>query len=145
MNRVQIAHITLPLQALAGVKTRLAQARFQVERNHPRLRRRARSPGLDGKPVRSLIRRQPEVAALLLPRSTVGYSIMAFVGLERFVRYRQRDEIIEALERTSGLRLSTGAWGSAETWFRVNRMSREISPRQDAAGSTWVFSRFYSD
>jgi hypothetical protein len=75
--------------------------------------------GLDGKPVRALIRRQPEVAAHLLPRSTVGHDVMTFVGLERFVRYRQRDEIVEALERTSGLRLSTGEVSDLERRFLV--------------------------
>jgi hypothetical protein len=70
---------------------------------------------------------------------------MTFVGLERFVRCRQRDEIIEALERTSGLRLSTGVRGSAETWLRINLMGKEISPSAGRGGEYWMFSRFYSD
>ncbi|OFX26069.1 MAG: hypothetical protein A2V77_18295 [Anaeromyxobacter sp. RBG_16_69_14] len=39
-------------------------------------------------PLRALIRRQPEVAALLLPGSAVGHDLMTFVGLEVFVRLR---------------------------------------------------------
>jgi hypothetical protein len=61
----------------------------------------------DGK-RRALIHRQPEVAQLLLPRSTVGYDVMTFVGLARFVHFRQREEIVHDLDREHGLVLSTG-------------------------------------
>ena len=97
----------------------LAHGTFQVNETIHVCAAGCTKPGLDGKPARALIRRQPEVAALLLPRSSVGYDVMTFVGLERFVRYRQRDEIIEALERTSGLRLSTGEVSDLERRFLV--------------------------
>jgi hypothetical protein len=58
--------------------------------------------------TRALIHRQPEVARLLLPRSTVGYDVMTFVGLARFVRFRQREEIVRDLEHEHGLSLSEG-------------------------------------
>ena len=58
--------------------------------------------------ARALIHRQPEVARLLLPRSTVGYDVMTLVGLARFVRFRPREEIVRDLEREHGLSLSTG-------------------------------------
>ena len=67
-----------------------------------------KKPGPDGKPARALIRRQPEVAALLLPRSTVGYDVLTFVGVERFVHFRQREEIVTALAQQYGLSLSSG-------------------------------------
>jgi hypothetical protein len=79
--------------ALHGGRT-LAHGTFQVTETIHVCAAGCTKPGLDGKSVRALIRRQPEVAALLLPRSTLGYDVMTFVGLERFVRYRQRDEII---------------------------------------------------
>ena len=97
----------------------LAHGTFQVNETIHVCASGCTKPGLDGKPARALIRRQPEVAALLLPRSTVGYDVMTFVGLERFVRYRQRDEVIVALERTSGLRLSTGEVSDLERRFLV--------------------------
>ena len=43
----------------------------------------------------------------LLPGSNVGYDVMVFVGLERFVRHRQREEIQTALVG-QGIRISTG-------------------------------------
>ena len=67
-----------------------------------------KKPGPEGEPARALIRRQPEVAALLLPRSTVGYDVMTFVGVERFVHFRQRAEIVTALAQKYGLSLSSG-------------------------------------
>lgn len=58
--------------------------------------------------ARPLILRQPEVARLLMPRSTVGYDVMTFIGLARFVHFRQREEIIRDLDDNHGLPLSTG-------------------------------------
>jgi hypothetical protein len=52
--------------------------------------------------------RQPELAALLLPRSTVGYDVMTFVGLARFVAYRQREEIRIELRDRYDIVLSSG-------------------------------------
>lgn len=66
------------------------------------------TPGIDGKRSRAVITRQAEVAELLLPRSTVGYDIMTFVGLQRFVHYRQREEIRSSLRQQYGITLSSG-------------------------------------
>ena len=52
--------------------------------------------------------RSQVLAKLLPPRRTVGYDVMSFVGLERFVHYRQREEIRIALEQQHGIRLSSG-------------------------------------
>lgn len=43
----------------------------------------------------------------LLPNSEVGYDVMVFVGLERFLRHRQRGEI-QAVLLDQGFRISTG-------------------------------------
>ena len=45
---------------------------------------------------------------LLLPRSTVGYDVMTYVGLERFVHYRQREEIRVTLGDKYHVMLSSG-------------------------------------
>ena len=52
--------------------------------------------------------RSLNLAKLLLPKSVVGYDVMAHVGLERFVQHRQREEIRADLERLHGIALSTG-------------------------------------
>lgn len=56
----------------------------------------------------ALVRRSAQVASLLLPRSTVGYDVMAHVGIERFVHYHQREEIRGDLASRFGVHLSTG-------------------------------------
>ena len=65
-------------------------------------------PGPDGKRRRAVIQRQASVAELLLPRSTIGYDVMTFVGLDRFVRFRQREETRAMLEQKHGIVLSSG-------------------------------------
>lgn len=57
----------------------------------------------------AVVKRQAAVAELLLPRSTAGYDVMNFVGLERFVHYRQREEILATLEQKYHIVLSSGA------------------------------------
>ena len=47
------------------------------------------------------------LAEHLLPDSNVGYDVMVFVGLERFIRHRQREETQTAL-LDQGIRVSTG-------------------------------------
>jgi hypothetical protein len=86
----------------------LAHGSFQVRETVHVCAGGCKKPGPDGKPARALIQRQPEVASLLLPRSTVGYDVMTFVGVERFVHFRQREEIVTALEERYGLTLSSG-------------------------------------
>jgi hypothetical protein len=44
----------------------------------------------------------------LLPSSVVGYDVMVRVGLERFLRHRQRQEICALIEDEAGIRISTG-------------------------------------
>lgn len=52
--------------------------------------------------------RPGNLAATLLPDSSVGYDLMVFVGLQRYLHHRQREEIREALERDHGIGISTG-------------------------------------
>jgi len=57
---------------------------------------------------RRVRQRHADLAAILLPRSTVGYDVMTFVGLERFVHHRQREEIRAALRERYDIVLSSG-------------------------------------
>jgi hypothetical protein len=56
----------------------------------------------------AVIQRDTQLARLLLPRRTVGYDVMTFVGFQRFVHHRQRGEIQAVLDADYGIRLSTG-------------------------------------
>lgn len=56
-----------------------------------------------------VVHRAAALTALLPPGRTVGYDVMTYVGLARFVSHRQRDEIRAALAKEYGLVLSTGA------------------------------------
>lgn len=53
-------------------------------------------------------RRDPALAELIPPKSTVGYDVMVYVGIERFVSHRQREEIRGSLEKEHGIHLSCG-------------------------------------
>jgi hypothetical protein len=57
---------------------------------------------------RIVIARSLDLAKLLLPRSGVGYDLMVQIGLDRFVRHRQREEIRADLKSLHGIVLSTG-------------------------------------
>jgi len=52
-------------------------------------------------------RRAMSLREHLIPGCLVGYDVMVYVGLERFLHHRQREEIREALER-DGIPLSVG-------------------------------------
>jgi len=53
-------------------------------------------------------RRSVTLAACLPPKGTVGYDIIVFVGLARFIEHRQREEIRASLEARHGIVLSAG-------------------------------------
>jgi hypothetical protein len=67
-----------------------------------------------------VMRRQPELANLLLPGSIIGYDVMARVGIARFVRYQQRETIRNELAQTYGLPLlSTGEISALQRRFLI--------------------------
>ena len=70
----------------------------------------------DGKPVTA---RSAQLAELLVPRSTVGYDVIVFVGLQRYVHHQQREEIREQLEAQYKIVLSTGEISSLAQRFLV--------------------------
>ncbi len=53
-------------------------------------------------------RRSSNLGEMLLPRSTVGYDVMVYVGLQRYLHHQQRDEIRAALACEHGIVVSTG-------------------------------------
>ena len=53
-------------------------------------------------------RRATALTEVLMPRSSVGYDVMVFVGLQRFLHFRRREDIRETLLRAYGMSLSTG-------------------------------------
>jgi hypothetical protein len=65
-----------------------------------------------------VIERAGGLGERLLPRSTIGYDVMTFVGMERFLRFRQREEI-QALLKAEPFRLaiSTGEISRLERLF----------------------------
>ena len=86
----------------------LEHGRFQVRETVHVCAAGCREPGPAGRPGRAVIQRQAAVAERLLPRSVVGYDVMTYVGLERFVHSRQREEIRATLREAYGVVLSTG-------------------------------------
>ncbi len=52
--------------------------------------------------------RSSNLGDTLLPDSSVGYDVMVHVGLERYLRHQQREEIRQRLERDHGVVVSTG-------------------------------------
>ncbi len=53
-------------------------------------------------------RRAASLTSLIPPGRFVGYDVMVFVGMERYVRHRQREEIRTELKVEHGISLSTG-------------------------------------
>ena len=105
----------------------LAHGRFRVRETE-----RVCASGCTEQPVgsakrRPLVRRASGVARLLLPRSTIGYDVMAHVGVERFVRFCRRDEIRQDLLARWGIELSTGEVSSLAKKFCVYLKALHVS------------------
>jgi hypothetical protein len=88
--------------------TTLAHGPFRVREAVYVCARGCSEPVAGGHGRRALVRRPAEIASLLLPRSTVGYDVLAHVGLQRFVHFRQREEIRRELASRWGIELSAG-------------------------------------
>jgi hypothetical protein len=57
------------------------------------------------------------LAGRLVPSRTVGYDVVAFVGTERFLHHRQREEIRTALESKHGITISSGEVSDLQKLF----------------------------
>ena len=80
-------------------------------------------------------RRDPALTELIPPKSTVGYDIMVYVGIERFVGHRQREEIRTALEKDHGIHLSCGEISELGKRFVIylEALHRDAAPALRAA------------
>lgn len=67
----------------------------------------------------------------LVPGRGVGYDILVFVGLQRFIHHRQREEIRTALEREHGIVVSSGSVSELARLFLeyVARLHRDRADR----------------
>lgn len=64
-----------------------------------------------------VIRRAGSLAEHIIPGRVVGYDVMVFVGLQRFLHHRQREEICTALFNEHGIAVSTGEISSLAKLF----------------------------
>ncbi len=80
-------------------------------------------------------RRASCLAEALMPGCVVGYDVMVFVGLARFLQHQQREEIRAALLRDYGLSISTGAVSALARRFAryLGRLHRARSGELKAA------------
>jgi hypothetical protein len=83
-------------------------------------------------PSRALVtRRAASLSQRLLPRSMMGYDVLSFVGSQRFLEHRRRDEIAEALREGYGLDLSSGEVSRLAQLF-LNYLERLHDVRAEA-------------
>ena len=80
-------------------------------------------------------RRSPALTELVPPKSTVGYDILVYVGIERFVGHRQREEIRATLAEQHGLQLSSGEISELGQRFVIylEALHRDSAPALRAA------------
>ena len=80
---------------------------------------------------RLAMRRASQSAERLLPGRSVGYDVMVFIGFERFLRHRQREEIQAKLKNDYGIALSTGEISCLARLFLdyVRRLHEACAPR----------------
>jgi len=87
-------------------------------------------------------KRPGALAGLIPPRGVVGYDVMVHVGLERFLRHRQREEIRVSLEADHGISLSSGEISVLAARFltyleRLHHASAPALRAALAAGGGW--------
>jgi hypothetical protein len=68
---------------------------------------------------------------------TVGYDVVVFVGLQRFVHYRQREEVREALRAEHGVEVSSGEVSILQRRF-VLYLQRLHVARREATGQAFA-------
>ena len=80
-------------------------------------------------------RRSPALTELVPPKSTVGYDLLVYVGVERFVVHRQREEIRAALAKEHGIHLSSGEISELGQRFLIylEALHRDSAPALRAA------------
>jgi hypothetical protein len=89
-------------------------------------------------------RRASSLAELVIPGRSVGYDVMVWIGLERFLNHRQRQEIGCALKSEYGITLSAGEISGLTRLFLdyVRRLHEACSAKlrralENDGGSPW--------
>jgi len=80
-------------------------------------------------------RRAACLCEALMPGSNFGYDVMVFAGQQRFLRYRQREEIQSALRDEHGITISTGEV-SELSWLFTQYMARLHRTRSGLLAAT---------
>lgn len=82
-----------------------------------------------------MTRRSPALTELVPPKSTVGYDLLVYVGVERFVVHRQREEIRATLAQEHGIHLSSGEISELGRRFVIylEALHRDAAPALRAA------------
>ena len=76
-------------------------------------------------------RRAASLDEALVPQSNFGYDVMVFIGRERFLHHRQRQQIQAALHTEHGIPISTGEVSKQARRFLgyLSRLHRERAPQ----------------
>ena len=89
-------------------------------------------------------RRASSLAELIIPGRSVGYDVMVWIGRQRFLNHRQRQEIRSALKSEYGITLSAGEISVLTRLFldSVRRLHEACSPKlrralENDGGSPW--------
>ena len=68
-------------------------------------------------------RRALSLCEHIIPGRVVGYDVMAFIGLQRFLHHRQREEIRTALLHDHGIVLSSGEISNLAKGMTINNLN----------------------
>jgi hypothetical protein len=63
--------------------------------------------------------RSAALSKMIPPKSNVGYDVIVYIGIERFIHNRQREEIRESLEKEYSISLSSGEISGLSSRFLV--------------------------
>lgn len=72
-----------------------------------------------GHEKKAFLHRSKTLAKLLLPKRSIGYDVMSFIGRQRYLACRQREEIQRDLRQQYGIILSTGEISKLERSFTI--------------------------
>ena len=90
----------------------IAHGQFEIRETIHVCARRCRNDSGD-----LVTKRATTLSERLVPGKTFGYDVMTFVGLQRFIHHRQREEIRTRLLREHGISLSTGSISNISRLF----------------------------
>ena len=83
-----------------------------------------------------VMRRAAASAERLLPGRSVGYDVMVFIGRQRFLHHRQREEIQANLKSDYAITISTGEISCLARLF-LKYVRRLHEPARRSCGERW--------